>query len=107
MECPECGKLVSDRAKSCSCGWGKAPGKIVVDANRHRCEWMHDGERCHWQGTQSVGTHGDGPWYCREHGNCSDMDQGAGVVLASRACELRDYTADSVVAAARLAYLQR
>lgn len=41
-------------------------------------------ERCHYPGSISHGTRGEGPWYCRHHFFCADQSEGGKIVAEAR-----------------------
>ncbi len=70
MDCPECGRVLNEKATSCACGWGRVTGtaKQNVDPDWWRCcDTNQFGERCSKPGALSDSTFGKGPWYCSQH----------------------------------------
>lgn len=67
MECPECNKVLYERARSCSCGWGKKKESAGKDVDWWRCTDVQFGQRCSKPGALSDSTFGTGPWYCAQH----------------------------------------
>lgn len=76
-ECPQCGNEIRSAGK-CACGWRAVPEKR--DGNPYRygikvgdhwvskgCAWNNHGHTCDEYGPLSLGTNGEGPWYCRKH----------------------------------------
>lgn len=47
------------------------------------CEWVNNGQRCHYAGTISDSTTGGGPWFCRHHHGLGDAAHGARIVVQS------------------------
>ena len=47
-------------------------------------------ERCHYPGSMSHGTRGEGPWWCNQHFFCGDSDRGARIVMESRGWRVGD-----------------
>lgn len=62
IECPDCGKLLPDKVKRCSCGWYRTIENASTVAN-HRCKY----QLCESIGTISRSLYGNTAWYCREH----------------------------------------
>jgi hypothetical protein len=62
----------------------ESPGLPTVPKDRMRCCWESNGEQCHYPGTLSRTTLGDGPWYCRWHFDCNDPEFGQRIVEDSR-----------------------
>lgn len=86
MVCPECGDKLPSGAERCSCGW-VAPQRTrrqLRDAEHWRCSWVADGERCHYPGSISPSTRGEGPWFCAAHFSCRDGAEGAQIVEQSK-----------------------
>lgn len=109
-QCPDCSGFLKPNARKCACGWSATPLRKlapVAGLDQHRCEWLSNGERCHWPGSCSTDTHGGGPWYCTAHNDCDDMEKGLRIVVESRACTLTNYSSESICAAAKAAYLAR
>lgn len=79
MICPDCNVGLKSSATSCPCGWKSptAPTSTAgtgygarnngVDPDWWRCADVMFGNRCAKPGGMSHGTHGGGPWYCRDH----------------------------------------
>lgn len=55
-----------------------------ADPERWRCAWSDGRERCHYPGSMSHGTRGEGPWHCRFHFFCGDAVTGQRFIEASR-----------------------
>ena len=75
------------------------PHTSPPDANRDRnlCAWTVDGQRCQYPGSQSSGTKGEGPWYCRGHYDCASPTLGAQIVEQShRQAMPRDLQAEAL-----------
>ncbi len=77
-DCPECGEPMGKPFKSCKCGWRAVPAKRDGNPYAHglkvgdhwvdkTCKWNDHGDQCQRYGCLSVGTTGEGPWYCRDH----------------------------------------
>lgn len=110
-QCPECNGFLKPNARKCSCGWALKPlgktGSTPFDPDHFRCEWRSGSERCHYAGTSSADTHGSGPWYCSGHFRCDEPIVGHAIVEESRQVHAADYTAESMLKAARSSYLKR
>lgn len=65
--CPECGKALSLKSKTCSCGWKKSEKHLPAAQADHRCEYQVSGRRCPLPGTMCPYPYGKGPWYCSGH----------------------------------------
>lgn len=84
MLCPECSKELKPNAKRCTCGWKAVTREVVVMDKFHGwCEWIGDGQRCHYPGVFSNSTIGGGPWFCTPHSTCADGRLGAQIVEQS------------------------
>ena len=79
--CPECSETLSLKARRCACGW-RAAG-VADKLHTYRCEWVAR-ERCHYAGSITAGTRGEGPWYCRDHFFCRDALSGDEITNISR-----------------------
>lgn len=55
-----------------------------TDPERWRCSWTDGRERCHYPGSISSGTRGEGPWRCRFHFFCDDAVMGQRFIEESR-----------------------
>lgn len=77
-DCPECGEPMAKPFMSCKCGWKAVP--VKRDGNPYKfgikvsdhwvdktCRWNDHGLQCERYGHLSLGTTGEGPWYCRDH----------------------------------------
>jgi hypothetical protein len=67
-DCARCGKPV-DGDTCAACGYGVPVGKASAwhDPLWWCCANVEQGQRCNKPGGISHGTHGGGPWYCRQH----------------------------------------
>lgn len=75
-DCTECGEPLAAPYTSCKCGWRAvarkgSPYAHGVKVGDHwvnkGCAWNDFGVQCTLYGSSSLGTTGEGPWYCRDH----------------------------------------
>lgn len=66
IDCPECGKILAERALRCRCGWKKT---TLLNPQRldDRCQYVFGERRCPLTGTVSISIFGTGNWYCIKH----------------------------------------
>lgn len=85
MECPKCNSEIG-KARYCGCGWKQAAkSDPMKSAGVGNCEWISNGERCHYPGTISHNTQGLGPWFCHFHSQSGiSAHYGEQIVNASR-----------------------
>lgn len=103
--CPECGEVISVRARKCSCGWQAE--KKQEPSRDNRCSWLSNGMQCRYIGTWSDSTVGTGKWYCREHSYHREQEDAAAVVNRSmrEVPDNFDYSTSALVKRARQHYL--
>lgn len=81
VNCPECDKTLSAKAKRCSCGWRKAEVVTPSTPRDYRCEYTVNQRRCPLPGTICPYPYGSGPWYCTGHWRVNDPQLGEAILI--------------------------
>lgn len=99
-ECPKCGSEHSNRLKKCGCGYEMKNGYTKPehkDPMHLCCSYMSGTSRCHYPGTMSAGTNGDGRFFCSAHYGEADPVIGSSIVFKSHEDVPRpDYSPNAV-----------